>query len=181
MNTKTILGDVLKMTSGVALFFSIVLPFGAQAQEKMTKEQMKEKQKQELKMAVESKSYEFKATQAYSDKGRTINLTSLYGITVTEAKVISDLPFYGTAYGGAGYGSNEGPIQFESTDFGYTSEPGKKGGWTITIKPNDKKEILSMILNISNDGYTTVSVTSSNRSLMRYNGTVEKYVPKQNK
>ncbi len=181
MNYRTILGDVLKIATGLALYFSTVVPVGAQAQEKMSKKEMKEKQKQELKMAVESKSYEFKASQAYSDKGRSINLTGTYGITVTASKLISDLPFYGTAYGGAGYGSNEGPIQFESTDFGYDSEPGKKGGWTITIKPNDKKEIQSMILNISEDGYTTVSVTSSNRSLMRYNGKVEKYVPKQNK
>lgn len=126
-----------------------------------------------VKAKVEAKTYFFKANSANSKRGRNIDLTvDSYGINVTPLSVKCDLPFYGEAYGGTGgYGtSGSGPINFESTEFTYEAVPRKKGGWTVTIRPKSAAGVQEVILSISEEGYTNVTVTSTNRSVMNYYG-----------
>ena len=87
--------------------------------------------------------------------------------------VSADLPFYGTSFGGGAYGG-DGGIRFDSQKFEYNEEVGKKGGWTITIMPKDRPEVQKIILMIGAEGYTNVTVMSTNRSSMNYSGNIER-------
>jgi len=125
--------------------------------------------------AILSKSYSFKAVSASTQKGRNINLTSVYSIVVKPDLVSCDLPFFGTSFSGGSYGG-DGGIRFESTQFEYKQEAGKKGSWEVTIMPKDKSDVQKLILMIGTSGYTNVTVISTNRSAMHYFGNIE--VPK---
>jgi len=60
-------------------------------------------------------------------------------------------------------------MKFTSTKFSYDAKA-KKKGWEITIKPTDAKNIDKLILNISPDGYATLSINSINRDFISYDG-----------
>lgn len=121
---------------------------------------------------IESQRYVFKTRTAMPARGRTIQLTSEYSLTVKQDSVEAYLPYFGRAYT-APIGSTEGGIQFTSTDFSYQPEKRKKRGWTITIKPNDAKDVQQLILTISKNGYGTLHVTSQNRQAISFSGIVE--------
>lgn len=125
-----------------------------------------------IQSAVNSRQFSFKAVSASTQRGRNINLSGIYGITVKPDMVSADLPFYGTSFGGGAYGG-DGGIRFDSQKFEYNEEVGKKGGWTITIMPKDRPEVQKIILMIGAEGYTNVTVMSTNRSSMNYSGNVE--------
>ena len=120
---------------------------------------------------VESKNYVFRAQTAMPQTGQVRNLTSIYDLKIRTDAIVSDLPYFGRAY--APVDPNEGGIQFTSKDFTYTSKPKKKGGWEITIKPNDiKADVKQMWLTITTDGYATLRVICNNRNPISFNGQV---------
>jgi hypothetical protein len=63
-------------------------------------------------------------------------------------------------------------MDFTTKDFDYSTTPQKKGGWIVTIKPKDYKEVQQMTLNISSDGYASLQVISTNRQAISYNGVI---------
>jgi hypothetical protein len=124
-----------------------------------------------IKGLVESRNYVFRTQTALPQTGQVRNLTSLYDLKISTGSIVSDLPYFGRAY--APVDPNEGGIVFTSKDFTYTSKPGKKGNWEITIKPNDiKSDVRQMWLTITEDGYATLRVIAINRDPMSFNGQV---------
>ena len=101
--------------------------------------------------------------------GRTRQLTSDYDVKVTKAQVVSYLPYFGRAYS-APIDPSQGGIQFTSKDFDYTTTPRKKGGWDIQLKPKDYRDVQQMSLSITEDGYASLQVTSTNRQLISFTG-----------
>ncbi|HEY4337974.1 MAG TPA: DUF4251 domain-containing protein [Puia sp.] len=142
-----------------ALLLSLALGIAAHAQSKSVKE------------LVESKTYVFKAQSALPLSGPTRNLTSDYDLRISPASVASYLPYYGRAYV-APMDATKSALEFVSKDFEYTSKPGKKDGWIVTIKPKDYKEVQQMTLSISSEGYASLQVTSTNRQAISFNGVV---------
>ena len=74
--------------------------------------------------------------------------------------------------------ATDGGINFTSTKFDYKSVPGKKGNWVITITPKDKsisdwRRVQFMKLNISADGSASLSVVSSSRDPITFNGYID--------
>jgi len=59
------------------------------------------------------------------------------------------------------------------TSFEYSVKTAKNGGWEITIVPKDKRELQRMFLTVSEDGYATLRITSSNRDPISFDGTIE--------
>jgi hypothetical protein len=143
----------------IALLLSLGFALVAHAQSKSVKD------------AVESQNYVFKAQTAIPMTGRTRNLTSDYDLRVSQGSVVSYLPYFGQAYQ-ATIGETKSPLDFSSKDFQYVITPGKKDGWTVTIKPKDYKEVQSMTLSISSEGYATLQVISTNRQAISFNGIV---------
>jgi hypothetical protein len=94
----------------------------------------------------------------------------VYQLTVANDSVGAYLPYYGRSYM-APRNPNEGGIKFNTKDFSYKADKKKKGNYIVTIKPVDNKsDVMSMTLNISEKGYASLSVISNNRQTITYNG-----------
>ncbi|MDR3711690.1 MAG: DUF4251 domain-containing protein [Puia sp.] len=120
---------------------------------------------------VDSQTYVFKAQTATPLSGQLRQLTYGYDLTVTPGSVVSYLPYFGRAYT-APVNPSENGIEFTSKDFEYTKTPRAKGGWDITIKPKDVRNVQQMILTIFDNGSGTLQVLSTSRSQISFNGNI---------
>ncbi len=134
---------------------------------------------------VEEKNYSFVATQAIplnstdinnilmkmagGNGSSTINLSgSMYDVIITKDSVVAYLPFYGRAYTST-MGNDENGYKFTSKDFTYESIK-KKRGWIVVIKSKDVRDNVRMTLDISENGYASLSVLSNNKQSISYSG-----------
>ncbi|EDM37418.1 hypothetical protein PBAL39_09751 [Pedobacter sp. BAL39] len=92
-----------------------------------------------------------------------------YDLRLTKDSVTAFLPYYGRAYV-ANMNTNESGIRFNSKKFNYKSDKKKKGGWVITITPKDTRDVQSMTLSVSENGYGMLNVNSNNRQSITFNG-----------
>jgi hypothetical protein len=151
------------------LFISLQMVEPATAQ---TKKQARDAAKTAaLKKQIDTKNFTFQARYMYPMGGGQRYLNTDYDVRVTKDSVIAFLPYFGVAYAGAGYNSNEdNGIKFTSTRFDYQSEQKKNGSWYIVIKPQDNRTTNQLIFNISPNGSTDLSVISTNRQRIRFDG-----------
>lgn len=133
-----------------------------------------------IKNLIDSQNYVFKAQSAMPMSGRTRQLTSDYDVKVTKIQVVSYLPYFGRTYT-APINPSDGGIQFTSKDFDYTVSPRKKGGWDIQIKPKDYRDVQQFSLSVSQNGYATLQVTSTNRQAISFNGYITAIKTKKKK
>ncbi|MDB5118985.1 MAG: hypothetical protein JWN56_203 [Sphingobacteriales bacterium] len=121
---------------------------------------------------INSKHYLFQALTATPLGGGLIQLNSSnYDLVVSPGSIQCYLPFFGRAYS-APYGSSEGGIKFSSTDFDYSVKKKTKRGWSIVIKPNDNYDVRFLRLEVSKNGYASLTVISTDRQQMLFNGTI---------
>jgi hypothetical protein len=136
---------------------------------------------------IEGKNFIFNATSAQPMNSMEINailsrmpgsmgagLVQLrgdtYQLTVANDSVEAYLPYYGRSYM-APRNPNEGGIKFNTKEFSYKADKKKKGNYIVTIKPVDSKsDVMSMMLNVTEKGYASLSVVSNNRQTITYNG-----------
>lgn len=95
-----------------------------------------------------------------------------YDLKVTPDSVIAYLPFFGRSYT-APINPSEGGIKFTSTDFSYKKNT-RKGNYEIEIIPRDPRDIRNLYLTISPSGFTSLRVSSVNKTGISYNGEVVK-------
>ncbi|RYY06882.1 MAG: DUF4251 domain-containing protein [Sphingobacteriaceae bacterium] len=166
----------------ILLIFSLIIAFNtAEAQGNRT--QKKQEKLAAVKKMVDNQSYVFMAQFANPLGWRPINLNYNYNVVVSKDSVDSYLPYYGRAYV-APINPNdptETGIQFKSKQFDYQSNLLKKGNWEITIIPHDVKETRKFILNISQEGYASLSVNSGNRQSISFNGYITENLAKTKK
>lgn len=141
-----------------------------------TKSEKKAAHRAAIKNMVERQNFFFEANYALPQRGGTRVLTSVYDLKVSKDSIISHLPFFGRAYM-APIDPTEGGIDFTTTKFSYTKIHTKNGGWDITIRPlktnpTDWRDVQQMRLNISPDGYATLSVLSTNRDPISFQGNI---------
>jgi len=102
--------------------------------------------------------------------GGTINLNeNYYDVKVTPDSIVAFLPYYGRAFS-APIGQNEGGVKFNSKKFDYKGTKGKKRGWNILIETKDAKENFRLALNIGDEGYATLSLSSNAKQSITYQG-----------
>lgn len=122
-----------------------------------------------IKKNVDGQNYTFMANYVLPQRGGSKQLTeTYYDLKVSKDSVVAFLPYYGRAYFDVPYNGDMG-MKFTSTKFNYDPKA-KKTGWEITIKPTDVKNIDKLILNISPDGYASLSISSVNRDFISYDG-----------
>lgn len=153
----------LKTTLLLLLIAIVALPATVSAQNK------KAEKKALVKSLVEGKNFVFKAQTALPTTGITRQLTTDFDLRVTKDTIVSNLPYFGRAYS-APVNPAQGPLQFTSTDFLYTMADRKKGGWDIMITPKDVQDPRQMALSITESGYASLTVTSTNRQPISFNG-----------
>ncbi|MGM9477702.1 DUF4251 domain-containing protein [Pedobacter sp. GSP4] len=103
--------------------------------------------------------------------GASINLSgSQYDVRVTKDSVVAYLPYYGRSFS-APMDPSQGGIKFTSKDFTYTESKNKKGAYTILINTKDvKRENYRFTINISTNGYASLTASSINKQPILFNG-----------
>jgi hypothetical protein len=126
----------------------------------------------QLKSWIDSRKYLFQAQSATTQKGRTIQLTSTYTLKVNNDSLQVDLPYYGRAYT-TQYPPTDLSLRFNSNQFSYLADTTKKCGWDITIdKPKNSSGVSKISMYITASGYCTMRVTSSQRDMISFYGTI---------
>jgi hypothetical protein len=168
----------IKNIIGVSLaaLMLLAIPFNMQAQDK--KKATAEKTAA-VKAMLETQQYVFKAQTVIPMSGRTRQITSDYDLKVSKEEIVAYLPYFGRAYA-APIDPSKGGIQFTSKDFEYTNTPRKKGGWDILIRPKDARDVQQLSLTISESGYGSLQVVSTNRQPISFSGYITE-IPTANK
>lgn len=106
-----------------------------------------------------------------SQGGGSINLTgSQYDVKVTKDSIVAYLPYFGRSFS-APMDPTQGGIKFTSKDFTYTESKNKKGSYTIQINTKDvKRENYRFTINISTNGYASLTASSMNKQPIIFNG-----------
>lgn len=160
------------------IFFMVIIPAlliltNCRANQ-LTPEQ--EARRNELTRKIEAPDFMYIPNNAQPMGGRTINLDRSYSVKVTKDTIQAHLPYYGRAYTAPMNPTNLG-ITFTSTDFEYSSVKNRNGTYDITIAPrnltNRELQGIVLYLNISNSGYGSLNVQSTNRQNISFYGTVE--------
>ena len=109
-----------------------------------------------------------------SQGGGSINLTgSQYDVKVTKDSIVAYLPYFGRSFS-APMDPTQGGIKFTSKDFTYTESKNKKGSYTIQINTKDvKRENYRFTINISTNGYASLTASSMNKQPIIFNGYLE--------
>lgn len=145
----------------------------AQSKKELKKQQAKETY-QKTKKIIENEDFVFEAEWAISYKGRRVNIDgdgSSLIMKQNESK--ADLPFFGRAFSGAGYGGNEGGIKFEVKGVTYDKEHNdKKTKTLIKFIAADKSANYEILLTVYSNGNANLSITNSNKSNMSYEGKI---------
>jgi hypothetical protein len=131
----------------------------------------------DIKRIITSNNYAFKANYVIPMSMPPRSLTSDYDVRVSTGKLEVYLPYFGRAYS-APRDLNDGGIKLNTTNYDYKAVEKKKGGWDITIKPkkttiNTVGDVQILRLDVSNDGYASLQVTSGNRQPISFNGYIE--------
>lgn len=164
------------LTVVLMLLFTVLSLTNVIAQEK-TKKQLKqeakiEKQKQTT-LLVDSREFVFVAETVIPQGGRTINLTTEYTVEFHPDLIKSDMPFFGRAYSGVGYGGDDG-MKFEGKPTVYTVEKTKKA-YIIKADVRGERDSYSMMLSVYFEGNASLSINSNNRSSISYYGDIKEF------
>jgi len=162
--------NIMKILKKLCILLLIVGIGSNTAFAQNTKKEKKAEKEANTKKLLDSQHYTFLATYMLPQRGNGKVLTDVYyELNVRKDSVIAFLPYYGRAYFDVPY-NGDGGMKFTSTKFTYDIKDKKKSGWMITIKPTDVRNLEHLILNISPDGYASLSITSVNRDYISYDG-----------
>ncbi|WP_293787638.1 DUF4251 domain-containing protein [uncultured Pedobacter sp.] len=109
-----------------------------------------------------------------SQAGSSINLTgSQYDVRVTKDSIVAYLPYFGRSFS-APIDPTQGGIRFTSKNFTYKESKNKKGMYTIQIETKDvTRENYRFTLNVSTNGYASLTASSMNKQPIFFNGYLE--------
>lgn len=104
--------------------------------------------------------------------GGNRQITGDYQLKFSKSLLQADLPYFGRSYS-APVNPAEGGIRLNTSAFKYQVNQ-KKKGWEMVIRPDNQKDIQMMVLSVSENGYGTLQVTSTNRQSISYYGQVRR-------
>jgi len=125
--------------------------------------------KKSIKNMIDSQHFIFEAQSVNPMRGGFRMLTSPYDVTISRDTLVSDLPYFGRAYGAA-YNPTKSELDFTTTDLSYLVRPYKKTGWYVVVKPKKKSGIEQYSFTIFEDGTASLNVTSTSRDPITFNG-----------
>jgi hypothetical protein len=159
-----------------SLFITLIFPqLTAQEPVKSRKERRAERQEkrmEDVKNMILDKSFVFVPTHAMPLGGGSIQLTYTFEAEIKGDSIFSYLPFYGVAYH-VEYGGRNSAFDFSLPIEEYEmNEDGK--GYRINLEVKNKMDYITYSFHISELGYSTLNVTSTNRQAISYYGRIEK-------
>lgn len=120
--------------------------------------------------AINNDNWVFTAQNISPQYGSTRIVNGLYQFAFSKDTIVSYLPYLGRSFAGAYFFNSRGPLDFTDTGFRYSKEQDKNGSWTVTIKPNDNREVQSMVFTLYDNGTSQLNVTLTNRTPVSYSG-----------
>jgi hypothetical protein len=171
----------MKTKIAIAVLFLSLVVTASYAQEK-SKKQLKEEHKiekqKQIAALVDSKEFVFVGRTALPQGFRTMDLTTNPNYVQFQPDMIkSEMPFFGRAFSGVGYGG-DGGLKFEGTPKEFTIEKGKKS-YQIKAVVRGEKDTYRLLLSVFFEGSATLSISSNNRSTISYNGDIFKIEKKE--
>ena len=103
-----------------------------------------------------------------------------YDIVFENKELNVHLPYFGRAYNAPRDASDRG-YNFTSKDYSVEKKEGKKGKITLTVKPNDVKNISAIYIEIEKNGKAYVSINSNDRQPISFSGYIKKNEIKKEK
>ncbi len=154
----------------------LILPdLFAQEPAKSRKERRTERQEkrmEEVKNLIENKTFVFIPTHAMPLGGGSIQLSYTFEAEVKGDSIFSYLPFYGVAYH-VDYGSRNSAFDFSLPIEKYEMEE-DGNAYRINLEVKNKMDYITYSMHVSEMGYATLNVTSTNRQAISYYGRIEK-------
>ena len=157
------------------VFFFCCTFFNGFSQEK-TRKQIRAEQRlakeKEIKKLIEAKEFQFIARNSNSQSFRMIDLTlNPNSLKFKPDYIKSDMPFFGRAYSGVGYGSNDGGLKFEGKPEKFSiNETDREYQVKAVVK--GQNDSFSMTLLVSFDGSSILTINSNNRAPITYFGLI---------
>jgi len=175
----------MKKNGMLILLIMLVAVGTVYARERTTREERRQQQSEKVQRLVDAQDYKFVAQQTTPVMSRELmnfvaqhttpaswelfNLTSGFFLSVSNDTITAHLPFFGRAFV-APSNPAEGGIRFESTDFSYRLEAGRKGGWIAHIAIYDATRRIDLVLDIATSGTATLSVNDNMRQPISFSG-----------
>lgn len=121
-----------------------------------------------LKKMVNEKNFDFVAERMNPAQGMPRNLTSFYDLKVSNDSLNVQLPYIGQS-SFPPIDPSQSPMNFISTTFEYSfTESNNK--LNVTIKPKDNSKVQQFLFEIFSNGNATLSVNSSDKQSISYQG-----------
>lgn len=164
----------MKIKTSVLIIFLSFLLINGFSQDK-TKQELKEERKiekqKQTEAMVNAREFVFTGETAFPMGGRSVDLTTnTYYMKFHPDRIESELPFYGRAYSGAGYGGDTG-LKFEGTPEEYTVIKTKKE-YQIDAIVKGEQDTYRISLSVGFEGSASLSVISNNRSSISFSGEI---------
>jgi hypothetical protein len=160
----------------ITLFIALIYPdLFAQEPAKSRKERRTERQEkrmEEVEKMIEDTSFVFTPSHAMPLGGGSIQLSYTFEAEINSDSIYSYLPFYGVAYH-IEYGGRNSAFDFSLPLEKYEMEEDEKG-YRISLEVKNKMDYITYSFQISELGYSTLNVTSTNRQAISYYGRIEK-------
>ncbi len=133
-----------------------------------------EEEKRVLIEKLETQNFTFNATYVFPmGNFPPRHLTSAYDVKVRPDTVYSHLPYFGIAYE-APWNPSESPLIFNSKNFDFFINQGNKAGnWIVKINMYDRRNPLSFIFSIWDNGRADLVVWDSSRQTISFRGEIE--------
>ncbi|MEO6520640.1 MAG: DUF4251 domain-containing protein [Mucilaginibacter sp.] len=165
---KTFIATWARPSFFIILSFWVINTSFAQSAKRKAKEA---KTAAEVKSMIDAKSYVFVAQYVQPMRGGNRYVTPEYDLRIGTDSLVAYLPYFGRAYV-APMNSEDAGVQFTTTKFDYKVVE-KKDSWEVSIVPKNAKDVRTMQLTISKNGYATLRVSLNNRDPISYQGYVE--------
>jgi hypothetical protein len=160
--------------SFLVFFFLLIVTVGfaqGKTNKQLRNERRIEKQK-ETEALINAKEFTFIAKNSSSQGFGYVDLISNPNFMEFRPDFIkSEMPFFGTAYSGVGYGDRG--LHFEGKPQEFTVEKRKKRYEIKTVVKGDT-DVFTLFLSVFFEGSTTLTISSNNRSTITYNGGIFK-------
>jgi hypothetical protein len=161
-------------TAILVLFLSLIVTatYAQEKSKKQVREERKIEKEKQIASLVDSKAFVFIGQTALGQGFRSIDLTTNSNyVEFKPDKIKSEMPFFGRAYSGVGYGGDSG-LHFEGIPQEFTIEKGKKA-YQIKAVVKGETDIFTLFLSVSFGGNATLTINSNNRSSISYNGEIK--------
>lgn len=143
----------------------------AQISGKTKRQQKKELKRQEIEQLVSNQKFTFIPRSLTTSSGFTKDLNFSYELELNQDSTKAYLPFWGKAY--IAKINDEGGILFETTVDDLEIKNLNKKGYEIKFKAKGKEDTYQIKMEISKQGYTSLFITSNNKSHISYYGHIE--------